>query len=80
MNKKYWLGRPSRKEIIELNNPFSTLRSLFRIIVEPPKGSIEADMLTQSRIVQPVREAGLLSILENVWNAFSIYFHFGQYF
>lgn len=80
MNKKYWLVPPSRKEIIELNNPFSTLRSLFKIIVEPPKGSIEADMLTQSWIVQPVREAGLLSMLGNVWSAFPIYLHFGQYF
>jgi hypothetical protein len=36
VNKKPHPSLPSRKEIIEINNLFSTLNSFFKIMAEPP--------------------------------------------
>ena len=77
--KKHRLSPPSRKEITEINNPFSALKSLLKITVEPPKGSIWVNMLTPQQRGQPARGAELSSVLACVRSAFPIRFHSGQF-
>ena len=43
------LSPPSRKQIIEINSPFSTLKSLFKITVEPPRAASRWTRLHCSR-------------------------------